>query len=738
MQLKSLELNGFKSFANKAVLEFPRGITAIVGPNGSGKSNVIDAIRWILGERDAKNLRGEKIENLIFAGTPKRSRAAMAQVSLNFDNKGDDGFAETSVVRRVARDGVSQYLHNKSEVRLKDIIDFFAKARLGTKGLTIINQGSSDLFVRATPEERRIMIEEVLGLREFQIKKSDAERKLNNTNINLEKVKAMIAEVLPRLRMLKRQTAKWEKREQIEAELKGLENDYFAFKLGEIGNEKRKLEPVSVELNQAIAQKNGELKVLESEVKKLEEKSAKGNFEEIKNRKAELSGKHFKIQKELSRLEAKIEILSQREEKKDSEIVFQSHELLDLINEVKKSLGDVLTLRQEEIISGVKAIIGKIDLFFRTEKIEKEDFHFEQKQKEISELEKIKQDLFKDISLIEEGLKQIEKTESEIASGLQDFNKHFQQAFETMDAKREELRALENQRQKAIFEREKLDMKLVDLENQIEQIGRHTNEFIISINQRDNQHESALIEAERKMFRLRAELASIGEIDEALIKEAQETEAHYNFLSGQIADLEKAFEDLKILIKELKEKIHNEFLNSFRAINEKFDHFFRLMFKGGHAKLKVKSQKFHAYRQAGKVKSNNGEDENSEVKEVEEDEEQEEKIGIEIDLNLPGKKISGLEVLSGGEKSLVSIAALFALVSVSPPPFLVLDEIDAPLDEKNSQMFANLIRDFSGDTQFVIVTHNRAVMEVANVLYGVTMNEDGTSKLLSIKLDTKI
>ena len=101
---------------------------------------------------------------------------------------------------------------------------------------------------------------------------------------------------------------------------------------------------------------------------------------------------------------------------------------------------------------------------------------------------------------------------------------------------------------------------------------------------------------------------------------------------------------------------------------------------------------------------------------------------------MPGKKISGLDALSGGEKSLVSIAALFALISVSPPPFLVLDEIDAPLDEKNSRMFANLIKDFSGDTQFVIVTHNRAVMEVADVLYGVTMNDDGTSKLLSLKL----
>ena len=173
MFLKSLELNGFKSFASKAVLEFPKGITAIVGPNGSGKSNIIDAIRWLLGEREAKNLRGDKIENLIFVGTSKKSRAGMAQVSLNFDNNskfGGDEFEEISIVRRVARDGISQYFLNKSEVRLKDIVDFFAKARLGTKGLTIINQGSSDLFVRVSPEERRIIIEEVLGFENFRLK----------------------------------------------------------------------------------------------------------------------------------------------------------------------------------------------------------------------------------------------------------------------------------------------------------------------------------------------------------------------------------------------------------------------------------------------------------------------------------------------------------------------------------------------------------------------------------------
>ncbi len=166
MQLKRLELVGFKSFAQKTVLDFPAGITAIVGPNGSGKSNVIDAVRWVLGERDAKNIRGARAEDLIFAGTPQKTRMGMAQATMIFENS-DHFFPvdydEVSITRKVSRDGNSDYLLNESAVRLKDIVDFFAKARLGTRGLTIVNQGNSDIFVRATPKERRAMVEEVLG-----------------------------------------------------------------------------------------------------------------------------------------------------------------------------------------------------------------------------------------------------------------------------------------------------------------------------------------------------------------------------------------------------------------------------------------------------------------------------------------------------------------------------------------------------------------------------------------------
>jgi chromosome segregation protein len=722
MFLKSLELNGFKSFAQKTILEFPAGITAIVGPNGCGKSNLIDAIRWLLGEREAKNLRSAKAEDLIFGGTPKKPRVSIAQVSLSFNNNAGFfpvDFKEISLIRKVGRDGVSQYFLNKSEVRLKDVVDFFSRSRLGTKGLTIINQGDSDLFVRVSPEERRIMIEEVLGLKEYQLKKSEAERKLKNTSLNLEKVKAIIEEVLPRLRTLKRQTNKWAKRTEIQEELTRLENNYFSKKIGEISANREKIFPSINSLERQINEKKEELKILELELKKVEiREHGHREIKNIKNQQQELLIQRSQFEKELGRLEAKLEFLGSSSEEK---MIFKNDDLIKLIGETRQILEKGLTHDFENLKKAVKELLVKIDSFLNPGKNNILN-------KELAGLENLKKDLEIKFSAIEEKLKKLEKEELEMTAGLEEFNKKFQKAFESVEAKKEELRSLEESKNKLLFEEEKSDLKFNDLKNQLIQIGRTIEEFKL-IKAEFGEENSSDMEVERRMFKLRAELSAMGEIDEALIKEAHEVENHYNFLTVQSEDLEKAIADLKNLIRELNEKIHLEFTASFKLINEEFNKFFRLMFGGGSAKLKIKK-----YEPV--PKNNNGESE-EEVKNNNsgDGEEKELQAGVEVELGLPKKRITSLEMLSGGEKSLVSIAALFALISISPPPFLVLDEIDAALDENNSKRFSNLIKEFCKKTQFIIVTHNRSVMEAADVLYGLTMGDDGTSKVLSLKLE---
>ncbi|KKU15453.1 MAG: Chromosome partition protein Smc [Parcubacteria group bacterium GW2011_GWB1_45_9] len=700
MFLKRLELIGFKSFAQKSVLDFPGGIVAVVGPNGSGKSNIIDAVRWILGEREAKNLRGGKSEDLIFAGTPEKPRLGIAEVRLSFENS--SGFfpidaKEITVTRQVTRDGISRYFLNKSEIRLKDVIDFFAKSRLGVKGLSIINQGESDIFVRSTPLERRAMIEEILGLREYQLKKMDAERKLKNTAININQAQTTMEELKPHLRMLKRQTSKWERRSEIAENLKAMENQLFSFKLSGIKMGLSSIRPAFSELEEKIKTAEKKLAERENVLKKIEIGQPE-QLQELKTIRAShnsLFEKRSQIERELSRLEAKIELMPNEGQKTEAPIA--------LLREIRETLSRNYEQTDWDSVKKLfQGLVAKIDRILNSSlpTIGKESLYTKTK-------------LTKELENIESGLKQIAEQESQISTALEKFNSVFKAAFQELEAARVELSKYESEKNKFLFDRERLNMKLGDLEMQINQAGRKLNEFTVM--------PAIIIEnplgVEKEIFKLRGELAAIGEIDEMLLKEARETESRHDFLSGQLADLEKSSRDLQILIGDLENKIHGNFKIALVKINDEFNKYCRLMFGGGKAKLILE-----------KPTLAKAEDLSSEASAKEGE------LGINVEVSIPDKKIKGLDMLSGGERSLVSIAALFALVSVSPPPFLILDEIDAALDERNSKKFSQALKEFSKHTQFILVTHNRSTMEAANVLYGVTMQSDGTSKLLSVKL----
>lgn len=737
--LKKLELNGFKSFAQKTTLDFPAGITAIVGPNGSGKSNVIDAIRWLLGEREAKSLRGAKSEDLIFAGTEKRPRMGQGQASLYFENlhlmkprsegeeKGiwNSGLTEVTVSRQVSRDGNNQYFLNKSEVRLKDIIDFFAQARLGSKGLTVITQGNSDLFIRVSPRERREMIEEILGLREYQIKKTDAERRLKNAEINLEKVNALIEEILPHLRSLKRQTGKWEKRGSLEEELKNLEDSFFGSKLKELEKELLKTEEelksrstAQKELDNAFASAEKRLKDLENN-----QPGERQAIQEIKVRTAALLEKRSQLQKDLGRLEAQIEITA---EAKPHNLAVPPEKLLSLTKRIREELGKVMDQDEATLRRVVKSLLSEIEEIFVA--VEKKVpvpppaggpvNHFADK---LSLLQK-------ELKGLEDEMLALKEEEKRLEKGQETFYEHFKKEMHESRAARERAEQWSAGTRGLEINKERLHMRLEELHRQVSQTGRQIHEFKEYSGSAHS--ESELSEMEHRTFRLRGELASIGEIDESVMKEAKETEERYEFLGKESKDLMSAKDDLKKLIKDLNEKIKNDFHKALVHINDEFQKFFELMFGGGKAKLVI------VKREPRNVNLENAENgEAAEKVELSPEEEEEREEGIEVNLSLPKKRINSLEMLSGGERSLVGIAALFALISVSPPPFLVLDEIDAPLDERNARRFSEMLKEFSKETQFIVVTHNRATMEAANVLYGVTLDADGTSKVLSMKLE---
>src|SRR5215831_18022712 len=228
LRIKKIELSGFKSFCDRTILGFSEPVTAIVGPNGCGKSNVVDAIRWTMGEQSAKHLRGKEMQDVIFAGSDSRGPMSMAEVSLTFENDGRVpieylNYAEITVTRRLYRDGTSEYLLNKVPVRLRDVVDLFLGTGIGTKAYSIIEQGRIGLIVSSKPEDRRLLIEEAAGITKYKIKKKAAERKMEATRQNLLRVSDILGEIDKQLGSLRRQAQKAERYKKYKAEMKDIE-----------------------------------------------------------------------------------------------------------------------------------------------------------------------------------------------------------------------------------------------------------------------------------------------------------------------------------------------------------------------------------------------------------------------------------------------------------------------------------------------------------------------------------
>ena len=300
-------------------------------------------------------------------------------------------------------------------------------------------------------------------------------------------------------------------------------------------------------------------------------------------------------------------------------------------------------------------------------------------------------------------------------SALRENYLHLQKELEL--SRREYLDFLESGRQFDL-EDEKIKLKLSDIKSEMWGSGKDYDEFIKThftetgpiVKEADYQNSIAALnsaELQNNIIKLRREITDIGSIDEEIMLEYEETNTRHEFLIGEVKDLSGATDSLKNLIGDLNMRINNDFKTGINRINEEFNRYFRLMFSGGAAKLTI---------------------DNSDNQE----------IGVNINITIPQKRIKDLNLLSGGERSLVSIALLFAIVSASKPPFLILDEVDAALDEANAARFATVLKDLAEKTQFILITHNRSTMEAAKILYGVTMDGDGVSKLFSLKLEEAV
>ncbi|MGB2790994.1 MAG: AAA family ATPase, partial [Candidatus Moraniibacteriota bacterium] len=327
MFLKRIEISGFKSFARKTVLEFSGAsggfpLTAIVGPNGSGKSNVADAIRWTIGEQSAKHLRGKKSEDVIFAGTGTKARLGSASVSLFFDNSDKKipvEYAEVVITRRLFRNGESEYLINGARVRLLDVTDLLAQASIGKDGYSVITQGMSDAVLSATPLERRMMLEEAAGVKQYRLEKERSLRKLEWTRENLTRVDALLVEIEPHLKNLKRQAEKASRGAEVAENLRAKQTQRFAFLWHTFEKERKefegKFEIESARLHELEQQSERINHDLVEESKRIEAPTKDGSEQKVRALRESL----YTVERDLSVLLGKREV--EEERRKPREVV---------------------------------------------------------------------------------------------------------------------------------------------------------------------------------------------------------------------------------------------------------------------------------------------------------------------------------------------------------------------------------------------------------------------------------
>lgn len=746
MYLKSLELTGFKSFAKKANLQFNSSITAIVGPNGSGKSNVAESFRFVLGEQSLKSLRGKKGEDMIFNGSTEAPRANKASVKIVFDNTKrllNVDFDEVSIERAVYRDGINEYSINGSKVRLKDIIELLAGAHIGSSGHHIISQGEADRILNANIKERKTMVEDALGLKVYQYKREESERKLEKTEENIKQVESLRREIAPHIRFLKKQVEKVEKARALRDELQNLYKEYLKREFEYIESEKERIqkdrkEPenkkrlLGEELTEA---KNTLLSGSNKDGKSDRVISIEEKLQSVRKEKESLAREIGRLEGEISSQERMLSKLSS-EQGADKNILFSDVEvfvesLQKRINEAEKSstvesiknvLAHIKTIVQGFLVHNRKEEKGGLKDEYKNE-IEKLKSHRSKLEEKITDFDKKEKELTKEHLLLQKEIEQ-EKDSSRDA----------EKAVFRIMAEQNNINSLLKE-----FAVSEARIKLIEEEfkREITEGASIVGQVILQYKDFSLTRAEILTEERKKQderkhhiekIKIRLEEAGAGSAEDVM-KEHEEVTVRDAFLAKELEDLSKSAESLNTLIKELEEKLNTQFKEGIIKINKQFQEFFALMFGGGSAKLDVIKEK---KRKKGVLDGTEGD----EAPFVETEEEGED--GIDIDVSLPRKKTKGLMMLSGGERALTSIALLFAVSQVNPPPFIILDETDAALDEANSKKYGDMVENLSKHSQLILITHNRETMARAGVIYGVTMGSGGISKLLSIMFDEAV
>lgn len=978
MFLKEIKINGFKSFADKINIELESGITGVVGPNGSGKSNIVDAVRWVLGEQSVKSLRGDSsMSDVIFSGSKSRHPSNSASVCLVFDNHDHTlkvDFTEVSIKRCIYRTGENEYFINNEKVRLKDITELLMDSGSAKESFSIISQGDISQVLSSKPEDRRVIFESAAGVLKYKKRKEEAEKKLNKTHDNIDRIDDIISELETQVTPLKEQSEKATKYLETKKELEDVEISLIVRDLDTLNSEytdsfnkiellnkeiielstsnsnydaivsKKKLEQSN--LNSDLYKKQEELVNITKEVEKLngeknlinerkkyqvEDIKLHNNMISLKEEKLKLENNIELLEKDItSTLDSKNELNKELEKfsnrlnnleiekakiysdynlktKKSTNNEYRinllensldnqdkySYAVKNILNNPKltgicDTIGNIVKPKEEYTIAidiilssssqfvitesskdAEKAIeylknnnLGRVTFFplniimpkyidsstlnilknesgfidiasnlvdydekykniilnqlgnvivvdnmsiankisklinhkyrivtisgeiihvggsltgginkksssilldkMELEKLLKENSKLEQDLKVLDiDIKKLNEEIenitlkkdsitrkiiyndeiavikSNELTLNKEKLNDIDTNINSISSMLSNslsteeesiINKYYDKVKEKDIIINEinklnslnkdlldELNEMDHVYKKTASDVYKKQNELKELEVRVGKIDVKLDNLLNTLNEEYNitydkaKRDYVLIMdediARKKVFDLKKIINNLGVINLGSIEEYERVKTRYEFLNEQKNDLFKAENTLLDIIKEMDDVMSNLFNETFNKVQNEFKIVFKEMFNGGEAYLSLTNPDNLL------------------------------ETGVEITALPPGKRLTSINLLSGGEKALTAISLLFAILRVKPVPFCILDEVEAPLDEANVDIFGKYVKKMEDKTQFIIITHKKKTMEYAKNLYGITMQESGVSKLVSVRLE---
>ena len=698
MHISKLEIFGFKSFAKKETVVFDSGITGIVGPNGCGKTNIVDAIRWVLGEQKTKRLRSSKMEDVIFNGASNVKPLGLCEVFLTIENnKGllPVEYSEVEIGRRLYRSGESEYFINRNNCRLKDISNLFVDTGLTSDAYSVIELNMIEQILSDKDDSRRQMFEEAAGVNKYKAKRRSALKKFDLNSRDLERIDDIILEIEIQVKALDLQLKRFKRHEKLTSELKELELDLASARITDLEN-------VILPLEEMLKKKN---KVLQKTTSKKEVESVEFD----NSREA-----YLKEKESLARMKAKVDkltekLLSEIQEKNQESskgVGLLEDELQKKINQLNQFDKDYIKIVSNQDVTKNLSDESREKFKNKNYTVIETDKKYEKLKASIQDykdkIDKYRKEQEFDFSKMDESIKKIQDQINSNNLDLEKKENDVNKAFIKMESIRAKLDSDKFSKDDLFYEIKEAEMKIAESKikkTQIEQniIEKFGNDVVLR-DVKDYNISDMVFRVEK----IKRSIDSIGPINWAVKDEHEEKTARLNNLLEQKADLIDAENNLKEAIKKIDIVAQEQFFDTYNQVKENFETMFTVFFNGGKGSIEL---------------SDPNDPLNSD---------------INIFAQPPGKRNNSLKMLSAGEKSLTAIALLFSIYQYKPSPFCILDEIDAPLDDINIKKFTDVIKDYSKTTQFIMVTHNKLTMESADCIYGVTAEKQGISKLMSI------